>query len=408
MNEELFIRLRYCFQGGYTLPQYCIDKDIKRPLFVMEKADKWFLRELHAQFQYDNRLSARFCFIDGEQTTLQLGFYTLGTHLIIKHISSVMVSYYDAVIFLTKKDYNVGDSRIIRFVELEKFFVQRTYADIPLLKFLQRFPKVKFFLTNFPNDTRRYEGGVEFGEQLPDAGELQRTLENNKGNHIDTLFDKFDYTNEEVIELLRIDKVKKNIDGTTSLVDDNHSLKRISNGKRETAYQPENYKNKIYFFGPCYHFGRNAPYDRTIESYLQKILNENNLPYCVENYGQAFTNRWQDMFYNLNAVDFKPNDIIFFWTFYMRSNDIPFCDISNTFDPPVDYQEIFCTKAHVNELGYKLVAEKYFKFLTENNFFRDKEFNYPLLPPVSSLRYPLLGRTGRHNFKFRQRRVRSL
>lgn len=66
MNEELFIRLRYCFQGGYTLPQYCIDKDIKRPLFVMEKADKWFLRELHAQFQYDNRLSARFCFIDGE------------------------------------------------------------------------------------------------------------------------------------------------------------------------------------------------------------------------------------------------------------------------------------------------------------------------------------------------------
>ena len=142
MGEEIFLKLRYCFQAGYTLPQYCIDNGIKRPLFVMEKSDEWFLRELHAQFQYDKRLSARFCFIDGDQTTLQLGFYTLGTHLIIKHISEVMVSYYDAVIFLTKKDFNVGDRRIIRFAELEKFFIQRTYADIPLLNFLQRFPLI--------------------------------------------------------------------------------------------------------------------------------------------------------------------------------------------------------------------------------------------------------------------------
>ena len=394
MGEEIFLKLRYCFQAGYNLPQYCIDKGIKRPLFVMEKSDEWFLRELHAQFQYDNRLSARFCFIDGEQTTLQLGFYTLGTNLLIKHISGVMVSYYDAVIFLTKKDYNVGDRRIIRFAELEKFFIQRTYADIPLLNFLQRNPGVKLFLTNFPNNVNRYEGGAEFGEQLPGAGNLQQTLENNKGNHIDTLFDKFGYTNAEVIELLRIDKAIKNLDGTTLLVDDNHPLKRISNGRRETAYQPEHYKNKIYFFGPCYHFGRNAPYDRTIESYLQKMLNENNLPYLVENYGQAFTNRWQDMFYNLNALDFKPDDIIFFWTFYTRSNDgIPFFDISDTFDPPVDYREIFCTKAHVNELGYKLVAEKYFKFLTENNFFRDKEFNYPLPPPRVTATVSPLGRS---------------
>lgn len=113
------------------------------------------------------------------------------------------------------------------------------------------------------------------------------------------------------------------------------------------------------------------------------MLNEHDLPYCVENYGQAFTNRWQDMFYNLNALKFEPGDIVFFYDLYMRSNNdvIPFFDISDVFDPPKDYREIFCTKYHVNELGYKLVAEKYFKFLTENNFFRDKEFNYPLPPP---------------------------
>ena len=80
MGEELFIRLRYCFQGGYTLPQFCIDRGIKRPLFVMEKAHEWFLREIYAQFQYDKRiLLEQFCFIDGEtaQIDLPCGIYII-------------------------------------------------------------------------------------------------------------------------------------------------------------------------------------------------------------------------------------------------------------------------------------------------------------------------------------------
>ncbi len=385
MGEEIFIKLRYCFTGGYTLPQYCVDNGIKKPLFVLEKKFKLFLREVCAQFRYDGRLLEKFCFIDDDTETvkLSLNHWVLGSNISVKHISQEQINRYDAIIFLTPKKYELKAAKIISFYELEKFFVQRTYIDIPILNFLQRFPEVKFFLTNFPADVKRYEGGEEFGKQLPPAEELQRALANNKGEHIPNLFDKLGYTNEEVFELLRIDKVNKRLDGSTALVADNHPLKRISNGKRETAYQPEKFLNKIYFFGPCYHFGRNAPFDRTIESYLQKMLNENNLPYRVENEGQAFTARFQDMFYNLHALDFKPGDIIFFCFINMHSNNevIPFCDISDVFDPPQDYREIFCTVAHVNELGYKLVAEKYFKFLTENNFFREKNFNYPLPPP---------------------------
>ena len=36
-DEELLIQLEDCFTGGYTLPQYCIDNGIKKPLFVAEK-----------------------------------------------------------------------------------------------------------------------------------------------------------------------------------------------------------------------------------------------------------------------------------------------------------------------------------------------------------------------------------
>ena len=391
MGEELFIRLRYCFQGGYTLPQYCIDNGIKKPLFVLERNAKNFMLEVYAQFQYDNRMSAQFCFIDGEAESarISLNQRILGTTIVVKHISHKWINYFDAIIFLTLKKYELKAGRIISFYNLERFFIQRTYVDIPVLHFLQRFPKVKFFLTNFPDNIKRYEGGAEFEKQIPGASELGNALANNKGKNIKTPFDKFGYTNAEVIELLRIDRANRNLDGTSSLVDDNHPLKRIRNGKRETAYQPEHYKNKIYFFGPCYYFGRNAPFDKTIESYLQHMLNENNLPYRVENYGQAFSERTQDMFYNLNALDLKPGDIIFchIWNMHSNGDIIPFCDVNDAFDPPNDYREIFCTKSHVNELGYRLVAEKYFKFLTANNFFSDTEQNYSSPPHTVTHRY---------------------
>ena len=36
MDEQFLIQLRDCFTGGYTFPQFCIDNDIKKPLFVAE------------------------------------------------------------------------------------------------------------------------------------------------------------------------------------------------------------------------------------------------------------------------------------------------------------------------------------------------------------------------------------
>ncbi|MBQ9486729.1 MAG: hypothetical protein IJU91_02865 [Selenomonadaceae bacterium] len=35
MNDELlFLQLRDCFTAGYTLPQFCTDQNIKKPLFI--------------------------------------------------------------------------------------------------------------------------------------------------------------------------------------------------------------------------------------------------------------------------------------------------------------------------------------------------------------------------------------
>ena len=192
------------------------------------------------------------------------------------------------------------------------------------------------------------------------------------------------------------------LDGTSKLIDDDYPLMKILNGKRFTAHQPEHFQNRIYIVGTCHHYGFGAPFDKTIASYLQQMLNEHNLPYRVENEGQCYNQRYQDIFYNLNQIAPAPDDIIFIYLNNGKPNnsDIPFCDVSNAFDQPHDYREIFTTNWHINELGYKILAERYFKFLTENNFFRDRKFINP--PPYrwNKVWYTAINTTKKRNKVF--------
>ena len=52
MDKDLTfaVRLRYCFQAGYTLPQYCLDNDIRKPLFVSKKRFEPFVWQVYVQF----------------------------------------------------------------------------------------------------------------------------------------------------------------------------------------------------------------------------------------------------------------------------------------------------------------------------------------------------------------------
>ena len=388
MGEEIFVKLRDCFTAGYTLPQYCIDNKIKRPLIVSEKKHELFLWEIYVQFHYDKRLMPQFSFTDSDDIAINKhfpGHSGVISPLTIQKFSAMNLNNFDKIIFLTMNKIP-ANNKIIHVHALTNYFVHKVYVEIPLLHFLQRNPGVKLFLTNFPS-IKRFKDGTEFLSQLPNAHSLKRMLYENKDSNIKTPFDKFGYTNKEVLDILIASstKAKTNIDGSTEMIEvEKNHFSGVLNGKRTTAYQPKHFLNRIYFVGPCFQYGVLAPFDKTIESYLQKMLNEHNLPYRVENEGQLVWNRYQDVFYNLNKLNPSPGDIIFVYICSLHSmkDVVPYCDISDVFDPPNDYREIYCEKGgHVNELGYKLLAEKYFIFLTENNFFRDKEFNYPLPPP---------------------------
>ena len=205
--------------------------------------------------------------------------------------------------------------------------------------------------------------------------QVRSEIESSNGKIISTPFDLLGYSNETVYDLLTMTGVKENIDGSTMLEDNANPLIGICNGKRKTAYQPKNFTNKIYFLGTCTYFGIGTPVEKTLESYLQKLLNENNLPYCVENEGQFFSGRYQDVFYNLDKLPVVSGDIIFICLQDLKPSSIPVFDLSHIFDRPHDYGEVFADTTHLNEVGYKILAEKFFQFLMQNNFFKNENYS---------------------------------
>ena len=374
--------MRDCFTAGYTLPQFCIDNGFKKPLFVAEKKFWQLVWEIYVQFHYDKRLNARFSFLDADNIAICLPAHAgIIDNLEIKNISTVNPADFDAIIFLTTKRFNLP--KAIYLNELTVYFIRKAYVEIPLLSFLQRHPQVKLFLTNYPS-IYRYKDGAEFTSQLLGVEEFTECLRADKSGNIKTTLDKFGYTNAQVLEISEPPEVMTKSDGSTAMIDDaTKPLHNIQNGKRVTADQPEKFLNRIYFVGQCIYFGVYAPFDKTIESYLQQMLNENNLPYRVENESQFCFGRTQDTFYNLNNLNPAPGDIIFVVIENQSSTGaIPYFDVNGAFDPPHDFREVFCVQGHINELGYKLLAEKFFKFLTANNFFRDVEFSYHMPPPA--------------------------
>lgn len=384
MKEEttFFVRLRDCFNAGYTMPQFCIDNGIKKPLFVALDEDRIpFLWEIHVQFQYDLRLKANFALLEGKHDPVNFpGPETfLSEDLEVKNISEVAGSGFDAAIMLTALRMD-GDNRIINLEDLTKRFMARTYAEIPILHFMQRHPGVKLILTNFPNPADY--GGEEYAYSLVSLKYLREKLKKDTSGNVETPFDKFGYTNSEVREMIDGSLSVLNLnDNTIFLQDNDNPLLNIKNGKRKTADQPEHYKNKIHIVGLSHHVGIGAPFDKTIASYLQKMFNENNLPYRVENESQYFWSVFQHIFYNLNNLDLNAGDIIFMWVANLRPKNIPFFDVSRAFDPPYDYRELFSFSQHSNELGYKIIAENFFELLVKNDFFQNTEFKYPEPPP---------------------------
>ena len=228
-DEQLLIQLRDCFTGGYTLPQFCIYNKIKRPLFVAEGKFWHFVWEIYVQFHYDKRMTAQFSFLDVAAGEINFSSHGIIGGLQFKHISQVNPAEIDAVICLTTKKI-FSDGRVIYLDALNDYFIRKTYVEIPLLNFLQRQPKVKIFLTILPIDIKRYTGGAELSKSIVDnISVFTDPLQKDINANVVTPLDKFGYTHQEILEMCFLNtKTTTNIDGTTILMDNDHSYNESS------------------------------------------------------------------------------------------------------------------------------------------------------------------------------------
>ncbi len=89
-------------------------------------------------------------------------------------------------------------------------------------------------------------------------------------------------------------------------------------GQRYTTDQPDHYQNRVLLFGGSTLFSQEVPDKYTIASYLQRLLNAQNLPLTVENYAVPSIIAQQQL-NKLRTVNINTGDIVIF---YDGVNDI--------------------------------------------------------------------------------------
>ena len=257
MNEDiLIIQLRDCFTAGYTFPQFCVDNNIKKPLFIAideRRAD--FIWEIFVQFKYDKRINPKFTLLNGKTPSFNFSVAAVLSEMKFENPAEINFNEYDAIIVLNAIRLNANIPQIIYLDQLTDYFIKRTYAEIPLIHFLQRHPKIKIILLINPRlNLNEYSTDFEKKISKENIHQVHDRIVASKGKKVETPLDFLGYTNDEVLELFEMTGAKTNLDGTTSLEDTASKLIGIRDGKRLTAYQPKTFENKIYFMGDLHIF----------------------------------------------------------------------------------------------------------------------------------------------------------
>lgn len=374
MKNESLMQLRGCFNAGYTIPQFCIDNDYKHPIIVADSDE--LLYEIYEQFWYYKKLSAQYMII-GEPTILKAFSRLNITALRANTFSADKCQNGDIVLYFSDKPLDKRPFvQLLQINQIINLMYRYVYWERPLYNFLKLHPNVKVITYSHP-DLIENEYNSELEKKVLTEnfkGTLIENSRNGVSEHTWTPLDEFGYSNAEVLKLLDMPSAKTDWKGCTYFDDSNDTLFNSQSGKRKTAHQPSTYKHTIYMLGTCVCVGYAASWDKTMPSYLQKILNDNNEEYLIENISQFYNGRHQDIFYNLNALPVKDGDIVFICIANATVRDIPSFFARKLFQRPHNYGELYIDKYHVNERGYKIIAEKFYEFLKESNFFEDYDY----------------------------------
>ena len=177
-----------------------------------------------------------------------------------------------------------------------------------------------------------------------------------------------------------------------------------TNGIRRIVKTLPHFEHKIYFFGPCITVGTFVNDNDTIESYLQELINDNNLSYKVINCGNhgGFTGQSINHLYRIMDTNFSQGDIVIHFDVYDIQNDFIRKDAKNYFefstiinDAEIKNCKMFIGKTpyHLNAEGNKIVAEFLWEKLKDKLSEKVEQPRhvvpalFSIMPPLAPLEY---------------------
>ena len=188
----------------------------------------------------------------------------------------------------------------------------------------------------------------------------------------------FDFCNdfntmEDLKETITTPESYEDINGVRKFKNHSSKLVNTRNGMRVTTGQPSKHKRAIFLIGGCTTFGVGAEDSKTISSYLQRKLNEYapEEEFIVYNYGYFIEREYaEELLPVIKSLPIKENDIVFFQRFPPLYG-LPYCDLGLKANRPHEYGEVFLDRTHYSSNGNKLIADEFFNFLKERNFFKN-------------------------------------
>ncbi len=269
----------------------------------------------------------------------------------------------------------------IPYIEIIKLLPELlVYASFlkPLQVFRQNHPNLNIVVHNTPSlpaekDASDGEREIYLHTSVKRATDIINGLRETPPKLVTKAFDEFNYETGEILEFLtgwQFNSIDSQ--GVVSSIDHSSMYCNLVQGHRLTANQPSNYDRTIWHFGYCHVWGNGAPDDKTMDSFLQGMLNEQGLKVRVENYGYSgISLNHSAVMKKVNSLSsyYQDNDIILIESFdgFPQGEDFYHLDIKNLFARPHDYGEIFIDSSHFNETGNRIVAKSIYDFICEKD-----------------------------------------
>lgn len=167
--------------------------------------------------------------------------------------------------------------------------------------------------------------------------------------------------------------VNENIKGYSE-VHGNGTYINFDNGFRRTIGNTPGVIPGIYFFGPCFIRGTDAPDEKTIPSLVKEMIGKK---FNVYNYGSEF----HTCNYIMRTLEYRKGDIVVFFSSEEEKNDtkkdpnIQYMDLTDIYNQiPNLEQHVFDLPEHFDLVVGQKIAESVYEKLNEAKFLEGSDF----------------------------------